>query len=106
VSRALIIFAALVVIAALVSHFDTRAQVARVCKAKNIVTRELNARVHAHKADSDGLIHFLEDARDARLSDFKREHQESDRLAAERYQGIIVDVKSKARYKIIPLEKC
>jgi hypothetical protein len=105
-ARALVVFAVLMVIAAAILHFDTRSDISRVCKAKNVVTTELNDRVHAHVADSDGLIRFLEDARRARLSDYEREHQESDRLAAERYQRIIRNVKSKARYKVIPLDKC
>lgn len=70
---------------------DTKSlkNVSVLCQRTNASIKELNARVPVHRADTEGLLRFLEGAQKARQAAYKRDGNKSDKVAAHEYGNII-----------------
>lgn len=84
-----------------ISKEDTRA----LCDTTNSLVVELNNRIPAHKADTKGLIDFLEGAKAAREAAFTRTEAKEDQKAALTYGEIVEFVEANVSYsRLTPID--
>lgn len=77
----------------------------KMCNGTNATIKESNDRIPAHKADTEGLIRFLEGARTARRAAYRHDHKASDLAAVVSYTDTIDFVKKNVRFdKVEPLD--
>lgn len=77
----------------------------KMCNGTNATIQESNDRIPAHKADTEGLIKFLEGARTARRAAYHREHKASDLAAVVSYTETINFVKKNVKFDTVePLD--
>lgn len=74
------------------------ANLIQMCDSINQTVNELNDRIGSHRADTQGLIDFLEGAKLAREAAFERAGAKEDQDAARTYGEIITAVESNVKF--------